>query len=451
MVSPSTTKSKNMKSAAVTKSSKRTSSSSRSRSTSSRSRRRSTSTTRKEKLVPRESLESRADGQKDDVKKSNENEERQRRIDLIKDKRMKITEEGLKNLSNYEYKAGTPTILDNFMNKYYWNKVILLIPKKMAPNMITLVGLATMMLSYFCIAYYTPTFTEEAPKWTYLANAIGLFFYQTMDAIDGKQARRTGSAGPLGQLFDHGCDSISTTFICMSAMASTALGCGPRAMAFLMFMIVPFFLAQWEEYHTHVFRSGLSFYGVTEAQFTSIALHMISFFFGLGIWHMHPISSINLEIIDYIIIGISAITGYGSIDAMLNVMRHAKDTRTAMMQLIPISALMVCGMLWTLIPTVHPRLVLGTFGIAFTYLTNNMILCGMTGMQYPRYHSLLVPLPIIFVIDYLHLFPRHSDIILGLYLGFLVYKSWKFLTDSMEEISTYLGIYALSITKKRSQ
>jgi hypothetical protein len=25
-----------------------------------------------------------------------------------------------------------------------------------------------------------------------------------MDAIDGKQARRTGTSGPLGELFDHG-------------------------------------------------------------------------------------------------------------------------------------------------------------------------------------------------------------------------------------------------------
>lgn len=28
--------------------------------------------------------------------------------------------------------------------------------------------------------------------------------YQSLDAIDGKQARRTGSSGPLGELFDHG-------------------------------------------------------------------------------------------------------------------------------------------------------------------------------------------------------------------------------------------------------
>lgn len=28
------------------------------------------------------------------------------------------------------------------------------------------------------------------------------------DCMDGKQARRTGSSSPLGQLFDHGCDAF---------------------------------------------------------------------------------------------------------------------------------------------------------------------------------------------------------------------------------------------------
>ena len=34
--------------------------------------------------------------------------------------------------------------------------------------------------------------------------AIGLWMYQSLDAIDGKQARRTGTSGPLGEMFDHG-------------------------------------------------------------------------------------------------------------------------------------------------------------------------------------------------------------------------------------------------------
>lgn len=37
-------------------------------------------------------------------------------------------------------------------------------------------------------ADYTPC----APRWLYFTFAIGLFIYQSLDAIDGKQARRTG-------------------------------------------------------------------------------------------------------------------------------------------------------------------------------------------------------------------------------------------------------------------
>ena len=38
---------------------------------------------------------------------------------------------------------------------------------------------------------------------------IGLFVYQSLDAIDGKQARRTGTSGPLGELFDHGTETTN--------------------------------------------------------------------------------------------------------------------------------------------------------------------------------------------------------------------------------------------------
>lgn len=50
----------------------------------------------------------------------------------------------------------------------------------------------------------------QAPRWACLLCAVGLFIYQSLDAIDGKQARRTGTSNPLGELFDHGCDSVST-------------------------------------------------------------------------------------------------------------------------------------------------------------------------------------------------------------------------------------------------
>lgn len=52
-------------------------------------------------------------------------------------------------------------------------------------------------------------FCFKAPSWCYFLCALGLFIYQTLDAIDGKQARRTNSSSPLGELFDHGCDALS--------------------------------------------------------------------------------------------------------------------------------------------------------------------------------------------------------------------------------------------------
>ena len=42
---------------------------------------------------------------------------------------------------------------------------------------------------------------------------IGLFVYQSLDAIDGKQARRTGMSGPLGELFDHGTLILHSVFL----------------------------------------------------------------------------------------------------------------------------------------------------------------------------------------------------------------------------------------------
>ncbi|VDN13330.1 unnamed protein product [Dibothriocephalus latus] len=47
-------------------------------------------------------------------------------------------------------------------------------------------------------------------SWSLILAAVCVFVYQTLDALDGKQARKTDTSSPLGELFDHGCDAIST-------------------------------------------------------------------------------------------------------------------------------------------------------------------------------------------------------------------------------------------------
>lgn len=74
--------------------------------------------------------------------------------------------------------------------------------------------------------WYTPTLDQDCPPWVYASWAIGLFLYQTFDAVDGSQARRTRQSGPLGELFDHGVDAINTTLEVLLFSATMNLGQG---------------------------------------------------------------------------------------------------------------------------------------------------------------------------------------------------------------------------------
>ena len=123
-----------------------------------------------------------------------------------------ITKEGLEQLDKYQYKPGTYTTIDNLLTPY-WNWTVQLVPKSVAPNLITFTGFLVFLSSTVFIFLYDFTFKEEIPSWCFFYAAATLWIYTTLDAIDGKQARRTKSSSALGQLFDHGCDAFCLSFI----------------------------------------------------------------------------------------------------------------------------------------------------------------------------------------------------------------------------------------------
>ena len=69
---------------------------------------------------------------------------------------------------------------------------------------ITIIGFVLVCIAHAIMAYYCPDLEGPAPWWAYVFNCVTLLAYQTLDNLDGKQARRTGSSSPLGLLFDHG-------------------------------------------------------------------------------------------------------------------------------------------------------------------------------------------------------------------------------------------------------
>jgi len=83
-----------------------------------------------------------------------------------------------------------------------------------------------------------------------------------LDAIDGKQARRTKSSSPLGQLFDHGCDSFSITFIVLAICQAAKL---ETLEVFVIFTAsqATFWTSNWMEYNTGVLETNVGQFGVT--------------------------------------------------------------------------------------------------------------------------------------------------------------------------------------------
>ncbi|XP_015181816.1 PREDICTED: cholinephosphotransferase 1 isoform X2 [Polistes dominula] len=190
----------------------------------------------------------------------------------------------LKRLSEHKYSCTTNSLLDAFLQPW-WDWLVSKVPLWLAPNLITVLGLIVNIVTTLILVYYSPDAKVEAPRWACFLCALGLFIYQSLDAIDGKQARRTGTSTPLGELFDHGCDSISTVFVALSACIAVQLGYYPTWMFFQCFCAMTlFYCAHWQTYVSGSLRFGKV--DVTEAQFTIIAIHLISAIFGPRVWMM---------------------------------------------------------------------------------------------------------------------------------------------------------------------
>ena len=177
-----------------------------------------------------------------------------------------IPADKLENLAKHKYNSTGYSYLDLFLNKVIWEPLSASFPKTLAPNLITFIGLLFVFASYFIMLPYDTSFKHQSPAFILLISAFCHFMYQTLDACDGKQARRINLSSPLGMLMDHGCDSLSTTLMTLSVIQGLGFGLSTNMLVLLTSVHTVFFMAMWEEYHTHYARTHMFSWGVTEAQ-----------------------------------------------------------------------------------------------------------------------------------------------------------------------------------------
>src|SRR5258706_10703264 len=113
--------------------------------------------------------------------------------------------------------------------------------------------------------------------------------YSTMDNIDGKQARRTGTSSGLGELFDHGIDSLNCTLASLCEVAAMGLGTSKSGVFTALVPCLAMFFSTWETYHTHTLYLGV-FNGPTEGLIIACIVMVIAGYFGPGVFAI-PLSS----------------------------------------------------------------------------------------------------------------------------------------------------------------
>ncbi|KAJ9609463.1 hypothetical protein H2200_005790 [Cladophialophora chaetospira] len=194
-----------------------------------------------------------------------------------------LSDEAMAHLKTYKYQSIDKSWISNHILRHYWNAAVELLPMWLAPNMVTLLGFFCILFNILLVRVYVPDLVGPAPSWVYYSFAAGLWLYSTMDNIDGKQARRTGTSSGLGELFDHGIDSLNCTL--GSLLEATAVGLGPTRLGAFTAMVpcLPMFFSTWETYHTHTLFLG-EFNGPTEGLILACLFMLVSGYFGPEIW-----------------------------------------------------------------------------------------------------------------------------------------------------------------------
>ena len=119
---------------------------------------------------------------------------------------------------SYHYNCENHSVIDKLL-RLWWALAIRFVPARMSANLLSMIGnlgswlaVGLLMVSRYAGSGLRP--------WLYGLATLGIIFYHTLDCLDGMQARRIGSAGPLGEFVDHWFDSMNVFFFPLGIVAA---------------------------------------------------------------------------------------------------------------------------------------------------------------------------------------------------------------------------------------
>ncbi|KAI9866650.1 MAG: hypothetical protein M1813_001202 [Trichoglossum hirsutum] len=289
-----------------------------------------------------------------------------------------------------------------------------------------------------------------------------------MDNVDGKQARRTGTSSGLGELFDHGIDSLNCTLASLCETAAMGLGASKAGVFTALIPCLPMFFSTWETYHTHTLYLGY-FNGPTEGLILACMIMIISGYYGPETWTYritdligHPELFGDYSVRDLWVPILSGSFLFVHLPfCIYNVIRTRRRNRLPVIPVflewtpIIVFTLSIGSWLYSPYSTLmeENRLVLFCLTMSFVFgrMTTKIILAHLTRQPFPYWTVMLGPLVGGALLGNLPRFGMNAVSAsvelwyLRAYLAFalVVYFRWAFLV--IRSICDYLGISCLTI------
>lgn len=314
-----------------------------------------------------------------------------------------LSQEEIKGFDNYKYSSIDNSPLAVYVSHPFWNQVVKLYPKWLAPNVLTFGGMLLVMTAFALVSCYdydlyassaTPL-SEPVPNWVWLFCGICMFLAHVMDGTDGKQARRTGASGPTGELFDHGIDSWLTvpfTVTLFSIFGRSDFSVNVfRQMIVLMSVQIVFITTHWEKYNTGVLFLSWCY---DASQYALVFFYIVTWSCGgYTLWKFYlpftHISPANL------VEGLFYVSCFGvSIPMSLYNIYCAHKAGTckqanfyeALLPMFSVTALFASAIVWALAsPTdvlgADPRMYFWFFGVVFSNIACRLIVAQMTSTR----------------------------------------------------------------------
>jgi len=334
-----------------------------------------------------------------------------------------LSEEAAKNLLQFEYKGVDHSLIYKYiLSPFAGFLVDTVTPPWLAPNLITLAGLVLMFIAYLLNAFYytlpppSSLYEEEGdesqrsivPNWVFAINAAAMLIYQTLDNMDGKQARKTHSSSPLGLLFDHGCDAINSIFGSQMWIAAMAISVTTHPIASFICVMGPmalFFISTWEEYHSGQLILPI-FNGPTEGLLLAACTMIVSYLtHPRDFWHssclwteyappaLHEIFGSSLSNV-HLLMGISLFMSLREIGFKILTVMYKYGIHTCL-HLVPFFSLaFLTGIIGCMDPNLVERnftLFLHLISALFVEMVTSMMLDHLTQQKYQSLRLVLVP------------------------------------------------------------